>query len=140
MSTTCTHYAWAEKNTAPAPPSNEKRREKLNGFLALDLGSGQTTVDFQPQAKTPNAVYVIALIVLRYASLDYQRILFILDNCSIHNDSMKAALAELLAEIPLAQGIAVHFLHTPATPPSSTRPNTSSASSGRTPSTTCPMP
>ncbi|BBL75798.1 hypothetical protein MishRS11D_28960 [Methylomagnum ishizawai] len=97
-------------------------------------------MDFQPQAKTRNAVHVIALIVLRYASLGFRQILCILDNCSIHNDSMKAALAELLAEIPLAQGIAVDFLHTPAYSPSSTRPNTSSASSGRTPSTTCPMP
>ncbi|WP_246628648.1 transposase [Methylomagnum ishizawai] len=117
LSTTCTHYAWAEKNTAPGPPSNEKRREKLNGFLALDLNSGKTTVDFQPQAKTRNAVHVIALIVLRYASLGFRQILCILDNCSIHNDSMKAALAELLAEIPLAQGIAVDFLHTPAYSP-----------------------
>jgi hypothetical protein len=40
-------------------PSNERKREKLNGFLALD--SDKTTVDFQPQAKTWNAVYVIAL-------------------------------------------------------------------------------
>lgn len=74
-------------------------------------------MDFQPQAKTGNAVYVIALIVLRYARLGFRHILFILDNCSIHNDSMKAALADLLAEIALAQGIAVDFLHTPAYSP-----------------------
>ncbi len=118
QSTTYTHYAWAEKNTAPALPSNEKKREKLNGFLALDLGTGKTTVDFQPGAKTDNAVYVIALIVLRYASLGFRQIVFILDNCSIHNDAMKAALAELLAEIALASGIAVDFLHTPVYSPS----------------------
>jgi hypothetical protein len=118
QSTTDTHYAWAEKNTAPALPSNEKRREKLNGFLALDLGTGKTTVDFQPGAKTGNAVYVIALIVLRYASLGFRQIVFVLDNCSIHNDAMKAALAGLLAEIALGQGIAVDFLHTPVYSPS----------------------
>jgi hypothetical protein len=117
QSTTYTHYGWAEKNTAPALPSHEKKREKLNGFLALDLKSGKTTVDFQPQAKTGNAVYVIALIVLRYAQLGFRKIVFILDNCSIHNDSMKAALTELLAEIALAQGIAVDFLHTPVYSP-----------------------
>lgn len=118
QSTTYTHYGWAEKNTAPTLPSNEKKREKLNGFLALDLQNGATTVDFQPRAKTRNAVFVIALIVLRYALLGFRQILFILDNCAIHNDSMKAALAELLAEIPLARGIAVDFLHTPAYSPS----------------------
>lgn len=116
-STTDTHYAWAEKNTAPALPSNERRREKVNGFLAVELGSGNTTVDFQAQAKTENAVAVLALIVLRYAQLGYQHITFILDNCRIHGAKMKAALAELLAEMPQAQGVAITFLHTPAYSP-----------------------
>jgi hypothetical protein len=116
-STTDTHYAWAEKNTAPALPSDERRRGRLNGFLAVELGSGQTTVDFQAQAKTGNVVFVIALLVLRYAQQGFRQILFILDNCPIHNDSMKAALAELLAEIALAQGVTVDFLHTPVYSP-----------------------
>lgn len=63
LSSTCTHYPWAEKNTAQAPPSQEKRLEKLNGFL--DLSSGWTTVDFPVQVKTENAVRGIALIVRR---------------------------------------------------------------------------
>lgn len=117
QSTTCTHYAWAEKNTAPALPSNEKKREKLNGFLAVDLDTGHTTVDFQPQAKTENAVYILALIVLRYVQRGFRQVVFLLDNCSIHNDTMKAALALLLAEIALAQGISVDFLHTPVYSP-----------------------
>ena len=99
-------------------PSNEKKRDKLNGFLAVDLDSGITTVDFQPQAKTPNAVYVIALIILRYAQRGFRQIVLILDNCSIHGQAMKAALAELLAEIALAQEITVSFLHTPVYSPS----------------------
>jgi hypothetical protein len=118
QSTTCTHYAWAERNTAPAVPSNEKQREKVNGFLAVDLGSGEATADFQPQAKAPNAVWVFALVVLRYAKLGFRQILFILDHCTLHNDAMKAALAALLAEIPRAQGVAVEFLHTPTYSPS----------------------
>jgi len=117
QSTTYTHYAWAEKNTAPALPSHEAQRQKLNGFLAVDLNSGQTTVDFQPQAKIENAVFVIALIVLRYAAMGFHQIVFVLDNCSIHNATLKAALTELLAEIALAQGIAVDFLHTPVYSP-----------------------
>ena len=102
---------------APALPSHEARRQKLNGFLAVNLNSGQTTVDFQPQAKTANAVYAIALIVLRYAAMGFHQIVFILDNCSLHNATMKTALTELLAEIALAQGIAVDFLHTPVYSP-----------------------
>ena len=117
QSTTCTNYAWAAKNTAPKVPSKEKNRKKLNGFLAVDLGNGKATADFQPQAKAENAIQVIALIVLRYAQLGFRRIVFILDNCRIHGDAMKAGLAELLAEIALAQGIAVDFLHTPVYSP-----------------------
>lgn len=98
-------------------PSDEKNRKKTNGFLAVDLGSGKTSADFQPQAKAENAVYVLALIVLRYAQLGCRRIVFILDNCRIHGDAMKAGLAELLAEIALARGIAVDFLHTPVYSP-----------------------
>ena len=117
QSTTCANYAWAAKNTAPKVPSNEKNRKKLNGFLAVDLGSGQATADFQPKAKTENAVLALALVVLRYARLGFRRVVFILDNCRIHGDSMKAGLAELLAEIAMAQGVAVEFLHTPAYSP-----------------------
>jgi transposase len=83
----------------------------------VDLDSGRTTVEFQAEAKTPNVVFVLALIILRYAQLGFRQIVFILDNARIHGDKMKAALAELLAEIALAQGVAVDFLHTPVYSP-----------------------
>jgi transposase len=83
----------------------------------VELVSGQTTVDFQAQAKTGNAVFVIALLVLRYAQQGFRQITLILDNARIHGDNMKDALAELLAEIALAQGVTVSFLHTPAYSP-----------------------
>lgn len=116
-STTCTHYAWAEKNTAPTLPSNEKKRDRLNGFLAVNLTTGHTTVDFQSRAKTDNAVFVLALIVLRYAQLGFHQILLVLDNCAIHGEAMKATLAAVLAEIPAVLGITVNFLHTPVYSP-----------------------
>lgn len=83
----------------------------------MELGSGQTTVDFQAQAKTGNAVFVLALLVLRYAQQGFRQILLILDNARIHGDHMKEALTELLAEIALAQGVTVSFFHTPAYSP-----------------------
>lgn len=75
-------------------PSKEKNRTRLNGFLATDLSSGRTTVDFQPRAKTENAVFVLALLVLRYAQLGFSKLILILDHCSIHGEAMKAALAD----------------------------------------------
>jgi len=89
----------------------------VNGFLAVDLNSGKTTVDFQTRATRENAVFVIAMLVLRYAQHGFRQILLILDNVSIHGRKMKAALAELLAEIPLTQGVTVNFLHTPVYSP-----------------------
>ena len=83
----------------------------------MELSSGNTTVDFQTQAKTGNAVFVIALLVLRYAQQGFRQILLILDNARIHGDKMKDALAELLAQIALAQGVTVSFLHTPVYSP-----------------------
>lgn len=84
----------------------------------MNLATGHTTVDFQPRAKADNAVFVLALIVLRYAQLGFRQVRFVLDNCSIHGEAMKATLAELLAEIPAALGITVSFLHTPVYSPS----------------------
>lgn len=117
-STTDTHYAWAEKNTAPTLPSHEKQRDRLNGFLAVDLDTGHTTVDFQARAKTADVVFVFALIVLRYAQWGARHLWLVMDNCRIHGDAMKMALAELLAEIPLTAGMVVEFLHTPVYSPS----------------------
>lgn len=35
-------YGWAEKNTRPQIPSNEKKRtNKLNGMLAVDAVTGE---------------------------------------------------------------------------------------------------
>ena len=37
-----TYYAWAEKNSRPQVPSDErKRRNKLNGMLAVDVVTGE---------------------------------------------------------------------------------------------------
>ena len=60
---------------------------------------------------------MLALIVPRYAQLGCRQITFILDNRRIHGGKMKAALTALLAEIALAQGVTVTFLHTPVYSP-----------------------
>ncbi len=47
QSTPYTHYAWAEKNTKPKIWSDERHRQKLNGFLTVDVQRGSTRVDFK---------------------------------------------------------------------------------------------
>jgi transposase len=119
QSVPCTHHAWAPKNTAPTVPSDERNRKKLNGFLAADLQRGTTDADFRAQGKTNDAAVMVVLLVLRYVQRGFQWITVILDNATIHRAAMKAAVAELLAEIaenPAWAGlkdITLEFLHTP---------------------------
>lgn len=48
-----TYYGWALKNTRPQVPLNEsKKREKLNGLLAVDAVSGAEFLRLVPTAKT----------------------------------------------------------------------------------------
>ena len=114
-----THYAWAPKNTAPTVPSDERHREKMNGFLSVDLQRGTTHVDFREEGKTEDAVVAVLLLVLRYARMGYRWITVILDNATIHRAAMKSAVSELLAVIGETRawaGLAnvnLAFLHTP---------------------------
>ena len=114
-----THYAWAPKNTAPTVPSDERNREKLNGFLSVDLQQGTTHVDFRKQGKTEDVVVMIVLLVLRYAQMGYHWITILLDNATTHRDAMKSAVSELLAVIAEnpawaeLKNVNLAFLHTP---------------------------
>jgi len=118
-----THYAWSPKNTAPAVPSDERNRTRLNGFLSVDLQRGTTHVDFRQESKTADAVVIILLLVLRYAQAGYRWITVVLDNATIHRGAMKSAVAELLAVIAEnpawagLQSLHLAFLHTPAYSP-----------------------
>ena len=58
-----THYAWAKKNTKPKIPSDERHRQKLNGFLTVDVQRGTTRVDFNEHSTTQEAVMVVVLTV-----------------------------------------------------------------------------
>lgn len=118
-----THYAWAPKNTAPAVPSDERNRKKLNGFLSVDLHRGTTDVAFRAQSKTNDAVVMVVLLVLRYVQRGFRWITVVLDNATIHRAAMKAAVGELLAEIAEnpawaeLKNINLAFLHTPSYSP-----------------------
>lgn len=116
-----THYAWAERNTAPRVPGDERRRARLNGFLTVDLRRGTTEVQFRPEGKTPDVVFVLVLTVLLYVQRGCRRITVILDNARTHRHDMQTAVKALLAEIgaqwEAVAATTVEFLHTPAYSP-----------------------
>ncbi|MDO9048969.1 MAG: hypothetical protein Q7U66_14710 [Methylobacter sp.] len=84
QSTPYTHYAWAEKNTKPKIWSDECHRQKLNGFLTVDVQRGSTRVDFKKQSSTETVVGVVVLTVLVYLQQGFRHLTFLLDNAKIH--------------------------------------------------------
>jgi transposase len=112
-----TAYAWAPKNTAPTVPSDERHRQKLNGFLTVDLQRGKTHVDFRAESKIHDVVWVVVLTVLRYVQLGFHSITVLLDNARTHRHTMAIAVRALLAEIAETWSelatTTVTFLHTP---------------------------
>lgn len=114
-----THYAWAERNAAPTVPSDERNRKRLKGFLTVDLVRGTTDVQFRPEAKTDDVVFVLVLMIVLSVQRGYHWITLIVDHARTHRDAMKDTIRELLTEIAtLAQWddlkrTTVEFLHTP---------------------------
>jgi transposase len=120
QSTPYTHYAWAEKNTKPKIWSDERHRQKLNGFLTVDVQRGSTRVDFKKQSSTETAVGVVVLTALIYLQKGFRHLTFLLDNARIHGKKMEAGVHQWLAEI--AQQVALpefslSFWHTPSYSP-----------------------
>jgi hypothetical protein len=114
-----TGYAWAPKNTAPTVPSDERRRQRLNGLLTVDVQRGSTQVDFRSQCKTDDVIFVVVMTVLRYVQQGYHWLTVILDNARTHRPDMQAAAQAVLAEIAEQNGwedlkrTTVEFLPTP---------------------------
>lgn len=120
QSTPYTHYAWAEKNTQPKIASDERHRQKLNGFLTVDVQRGTTRVDFKKQSATETAVEVVVMTVLMYLQKGFKHLTFVLDNAKIHGQKMEAGVHQWLVDI--AQQVSlpeltIDFWHTPSYSP-----------------------
>ena len=109
-----------KKNTKPKIESDEQHREKLNGFLAVDVTRGDTHVEFKKHSTTAEAVFVIVFIILVYMQKGFTKLTFLLDNARIHGAKMEAGVQQLLAEIALQRTLpplTLLFWHTPSYSP-----------------------
>jgi transposase len=115
-----TPYAWAQKNTKPRIASDERHRQKLNGFLTVNVYRGTARVDFSDPSTTEQAVMVVVLSVLLYLQKGFKQLTFLLDHARIHGKRMETGVHELLAEIG-RQGVlpafSLSFWHTPSYSP-----------------------
>ena len=110
-------YGWAERNTRPEVPSDERMRHKLNGFLCVDAHSGEEYFRLSSQAKTEDVSEYFAEFCLDCVELGYARVCIILDNNPTHQQKMQAQLAVHLEQMGLADSMQVEFLYLPSYSP-----------------------
>lgn len=111
-------YGWAEVNTRPEVPSNEKRkRNRVNGFLSVDAITGKEYLLLSPHAKTEDIASYLGLLFDDLHSEGYEDITIYLDNNSTHKKKMKSKLARLLPLLDLEGKVNIEFSHIPAYSP-----------------------
>lgn len=107
-------YGWAEKNTRPQIPSNEKgRRNKLNGMLAVDVFTGEEYLKLNPKSKTEDVSNYFATLSLDCVEQGFDKLTIILDNNSTHKKKMQSQLEAHLLELNIKDKICVEFIYTP---------------------------
>lgn len=109
-----TYYGWAEKNTRPQVPSNEsKKREKLNGLLAVDAVSGEEFLRLVPTAKTEDIAMYFGELCLDCVQQKISHLTIILDNNSTHKDKLRRYLSAELFTSGIDEHITIEFVYTP---------------------------
>ena len=112
-------YAWAERNSKPEVPSNEKRkRNKVNGMISVDAITGEIYLQLNLKSKTEDvAKYLVELCEDAHKE-NVEKLFIVLDNNSTHKEKMKKLLAENLKVSGIDGKILIEFIHTPAYSPS----------------------
>ena len=108
-----TYYGWAEKNTRPQVPSDESKREKLNGLLAVDAVSGEEFLRLVPIAKTEDIALYFGELCKDCIREKIQHLTIILDNNSTHKDKLHRYLWAELFTSEIDEQITVEFVYTP---------------------------
>ena len=111
-------YGWAEVNTRPEVPSDEKRkRNKVNGFLSVDAITGEEYLLLSPNSKSNDVASYLALLCDDTVNEGYDKLTIYLDNNKTHKQLMRSKLDRLLSELALTDRITVEFIDLPAYSP-----------------------
>lgn len=111
-------YGWAEKNTCPEIPSNEKRRRnKLNGMIAVDASTGKEYLKLKEKSKTEDVSDYFAQLSQDCVKEGFNKLTIILDNNSTHKDKMKSQVKIHLENLKIENKITIDFIHTPTYSP-----------------------
>lgn len=109
-----TYYGWAEKNTRPQVASTEsKKRQKLNGLLAVDAVSGEEFLRLVPIAKTEDVALYFGELCQECIQAKIKHLTIILDNNSTHKEKLRRYLWAELFTSGIDEQITVEFVYTP---------------------------
>jgi hypothetical protein len=106
-------YAWAEKNSRPQIPSNERRRNKVNGLFAVDAITGEEYLRLKERAKTEDVSSYFAELCMDCVQQGVKKLTIFLDNNTTHKHKMRNLLQVKLAELNIQGHIELEFLYTP---------------------------
>ena len=110
-------YGWAEVNTRPQVLSDEKERHKTNGFLSVDVETGEENLVLHEQSKSADIASYFLLICDQTIKMGFSFLTVYLDNNSTHKGKMIKMLQSLLTILGLSDKIKVEFKYTPAYSP-----------------------
>ena len=111
-------YGWAEKNTRPEIPSNEKgRRNKLNGMISVDVSTGKEYLKLKEKSKTEDVSEYFIQLCQDCIKEGFDKLTVILDNNSTHKDKMKSQVTTHLHRLNIQEKIYIDFIHTPTYSP-----------------------
>jgi transposase len=109
-----TYYGWAEKNSRPEVPSDEKKkREKLNGRVAVDAVSGEEFLRLSPVARTEELAMYFGELCQDSLSQNIKKLIIILDNNPTHKNKLRRHLKSELIIREIEEKIEIEFIYLP---------------------------
>ena len=113
-----TFYGWAEKNTPPEVPSNEKgRRNKLNGMISVDANTCLKYLKLKEKSKTEDVSDYFLQFSQDCLREGFDKFTIILAQDSTDKNKMKSQLKFHLINAQISDKIVVDFIHTPTYSP-----------------------
>lgn len=110
-------YSWAEKNSRPQVPSNERLRNKVNGLLCVDAVTGEEYLKLKERAKTEDISSYFAELCHTCVQQGFSKLSVILDNNTTHKRKMQNLLEAQLIALGINTNIEVQFIYTPSYSP-----------------------
>jgi hypothetical protein len=94
-------------------PSNERRRNKVNGLLTVDVETGEEYLKLKERAKTEDIASYFAEFCWDCVKQGITKLSVILDNNATPKQKMRNLLKSQLIELNIQEDIQVEFIYTP---------------------------